>query len=567
MKEIIIPKNLKLKLFLCLGVIFSIFASVAYLLIPQGLEQLIDHKVIVIKMIVKLGLLFVTNLLFNFISSFLLLTYAEGQIRESRYDSALKLLKTDVSFLETSLSGELSSRIINDTEVVRQFLSEVIPSAISSVILIFLTFIVLLRLDIGLSICIFCGLLLMVAFLTPLSAVSRKYAKKKQSHLNSLSGYLTEIFQSINLIKLNQGYNKIKKQYNQKLLNTSESSFKYSLVDSFIGPIVYVVLFIVLGFIFAYGGYRVSEGSLTVGTLIAFLIYLFQLLTPFSNIGQFANQFAKTKQYVSVISSYRNLPDEDEGSIDVDNNEFLSLEFKNIGFSYGDHDVLHNINFKINKGDKLAFIGPSGSGKTTIINLILKLYKPIHGKILFNEQQNLRTISTDSWRKKISFIAQDFESLSGTIYENLTFGLDSLPNDETIKEALRKVNLLEDIEKFEQGWHTLVGEKGSKLSGGQKQRLQLARGFLKEADIFIFDEATSNLDSISESIVLSSVERYLSEKTVIFITHRLATIKNVDKIFFIEDGYIAEKGTHEYLLSHYQKYKLYLSKQLGNTRL
>ncbi|EMB73433.1 ABC transporter ATP-binding protein [Streptococcus mutans 15VF2] len=565
MKAIIIPKNLRSQLFLLFGTMFSIAASVAYLLIPQVLEWLIDHKRFVTQTIVNLGLLFIMNLLFNFLSSFLLLKYAEHQIKESRYRSVLKLLKTDISFFDNSLSGELSSRIINDTETVRKFLSEVIPNAISSVILILLTFIVLLRLDIGLSTCIFLGLLLMVVFLTPLSAVSRKYAQKKQNQLNNLSGYLTEIFQRVKLIKLNQGYGVIKKQYSQKLSDTSESSFKYSLVDSFIGPIVYVVLFIILSFIFAYGGYRVSEGTLTVGTLIAFLIYLFQLLTPFSNVGQFANQFAKTKQYVSIIDSYRNLPDENKGDLIVNSGNFLLLEFRNVEFSYDDYIVLQNINLKIDKGEKVAFVGPSGSGKTTVINLLLKLYSPVNGEIIVNSN-NLEAINTESWRKKISLISQNFELLSGTIYDNLTFGLDILPDDKTVREALERVNLSHDIEKFEQGLNTPIGEQGLKLSGGQKQRLQLARGFLKNADIFILDEATSNLDSVSESVVLSSIEQTLKEKTVIFITHKLATIKGVDKIFFIDNGYIIEEGTHEDLLKNHQKYKLFLTKQTDNDR-
>ncbi|MCB5034956.1 ABC transporter ATP-binding protein [Streptococcus mutans] len=565
MKAIIIPKNLRSQLFLLFGTMFSIAASVAYLLIPQVLEWLIDHKRFVTQTIVNLGLLFIMNLLFNFLSSFLLLKYAEHQIKESRYRSVLKLLKTDISFFDNSLSGELSSRIINDTETVRKFLSEVIPNAISSVILILLTFIVLLRLDIGLSTYIFLGLLLMVVFLTPLSAVSRKYAQKKQNQLNNLSGYLTEIFQRVKLIKLNQGYGVIKKQYSQKLFDTSESSFKYSLVDSFIGPIVYVVLFIILSFIFAYGGYRVSEGTLTVGTLIAFLIYLFQLLTPFSNVGQFANQFAKTKQYVSIIDSYRNLPDENKGDLIVNSGNFLLLEFRNVEFSYDDYIVLQNINLKIGKGEKVAFVGPSGSGKTTVINLLLKLYSPVNGEIIVNSN-NLEAINTESWRKKISLISQNFELLSGTIYDNLTFGLDKLPDDKTVREALERVNLSHDIEKFEQGLNTPIGEQGLKLSGGQKQRLQLARGFLKNADIFILDEATSNLDSVSESVVLSSIEQTLKEKTVIFVTHKLATIKGVDKIFFIDNGHIIEEGTHEDLLKNHQKYKLFLTKQTDNDR-
>lgn len=222
------------------------------------------------------------------------------------------------------------------------------------------------------------------------------------------------------------------------------------------------------------------------------------------------------------------------------------IDFQGVDFRYGTRRlVLEDINVHISQGEKIAFVGESGSGKTTLSKLLLHLYQPEKGNILIN-QNNLEDIQIESLREKIAYIPQETFLFSGSILENLTLGMDDVTMDEVI-EAAKKAQAHDFINELPLRYETRLEENGSNLSGGQRQRLAIARAMLKKPDILILDEATSNLDAITERALDTTIREFCKDMTTIFIAHRLSTIKNCDRIYVLEKGKIIESGTHEEL--------------------
>ena len=300
----------------------------------------------------------------------------------------------------------------------------------------------------------------------------------------------------------------------KKLERLFKNSFVYSLIDLVIKPVILIFVFLVICISFGYGGYRVAQSTLTPGTLISFLIYLFQLLSPLSSIAQFGNQLKKMKASLSTIEQYTVDSSTNNMNELILNTPIDSIELKGVTFDRNEKRVLNNLNMYFKRGEVTAIVGPSGSGKTTVVELISKLYSTYSGQILFNHM-DLSEISTDSLYNRLTYVFQGTDFF----YENLVFGLDYPPTLEKINEVLEATALKLECYDLPNGLETILGENGIGLSGGQKQRLQIARALLRNADIYIFDEVTAHLDSISESRIVETIRTYLSDKIIIYITH------------------------------------------------
>ncbi|WP_231075121.1 ABC transporter ATP-binding protein [Streptococcus mitis] len=238
------------------------------------------------------------------------------------------------------------------------------------------------------------------------------------------------------------------------------------------------------------------------------------------------------------------------------------MNFNHVYFGYDENrPVLKDITFSIFKGQKIAFVGPSGSGKSTIVRLLERFYKPLSGDILM-EQSSIYDFNLKEWRGKIAWVSQNNAVLSGSIRDNLCLGLNRLVADDELMKVLDLVSLGDEIRSMKEGLDTEAGERGRLLSGGQSQRLQIARAYLKDAEILIFDEATANLDADSEYAIISSLYSVLKEKTVVIIAHRLSTVKDVDCIFFLEEGKITGSGTHKELLENHERYARFVQEQM-----
>ena len=381
---------------------------------------------------------------------------------------------------------------------------------------------------------------------------NKQYKKLNQKQMEDnaqLTSYLVESLNGIQTVKAYNAERKANLETEHKFVKLLKSIFNLSLVGN-IQSSLKVAIELIGGIVILWvGGVNVIEGNLTMGQLITFNSLLVYFLDPVKNLINLQPQMQTAVVAAERLGEILDLDAEkSENEQKKMKPESLSgdIEFKDLDFRYVTRRlVLENINVHIKKGEKVAFVGESGSGKTTLSKLLLHLYQPEKGAILINHN-NIEDIQIESLRDKIAYIPQETFLFSGSILENLTLGMDDVTMDDVI-EAAKKAQAHDFINELPLRYETRLEENGSNLSGGQRQRLAIARAMLKKPDILILDEATSNLDAITERALDTTIREFCQDMTTIFIAHRLSTIKNCDKIYVMEKGKIIESGTHEEL--------------------
>lgn len=347
-----------------------------------------------------------------------------------------------------------------------------------------------------------------------------------------------------------------------------EKLFTYGLregrIFSLIGPLMYLVVMVVIVILLGYGGIRVADGTMTTGSLVAFLLYLFQIIYPVTSFTMFFTQLQKAKGATERIIEILELteePGQNGKDMDISNQ---GIHVVDVSFSYNEEEpVLNNLSFEVEPGTMVAFAGPSGGGKSTMFALLERFYEPTSGEILIGNTP-IRELSLSSWRKQIGYVSQDSPMMVGTIRENLCYGLEDSENidDDRLWEVTKMAYAEQFIKEFPNGLDTEVGERGIKLSGGQRQRIAIARAFLRDPKILLMDEATASLDSQSEGFVQDALERLMEGRTTFIIAHRLSTIVSANKIIFIEKGRITGEGTHQQLVKTHSLYREFAEQQL-----
>ncbi|VJU32900.1 ABC transporter ATP-binding protein [Streptococcus pneumoniae] len=545
-----------------MGSFLLVLSSLLALLLPLILKGLIDGSSIenIGSKVFQSFLIFIGQALFSSIGYYLFSQSGEKKIAKIRKKVIEGLIYAEKSFFDKSQSGELTSAIVNDTSVIREFLITTFPNIILSLVMVLGSIVVLFSLDWNLSLLLFITLPCMMFIILPLSNISEKYSRRLQEEIGFLTGQLTEKIQEHELIKTNQAEKSVQDVLDNCIERVQNNSLKSDRVTSFETPFALLFIFATIAVMLTYGGYRVSAGYISVGTLVSFLIYLFQLLNPISNIANFVTVYSRSKGSSVALENLLAVPKEKfEGGKSVSGQ---GLNFNHVYFGYDENrPVLKDITCSIFKGQKIAFVGPSGSGKSTIVRLLEQFYKPLSGDILM-EQSSIYDFNLKEWRSKIAWVSQNNAVLSSSIRDNLCLGLNRLVTDDELMKVLDLVSLGDEIRSMKEGLDTEVGERGRFLSGGQSQRLQIARTYLKDAEILIFDESTANLDAYSEYAIISILYSALKEKTVVIIAHRLSTVKDVDCIFFLEERKITGSGTHKELLENHERYARFVQEQM-----
>lgn len=555
-------KFISLDTTILLGSLLLILSSGFSLLIPLALKGLIDQKGDAFNTgsLLQVVVLFIGQALFVSLGNYLFALSGEKQVDSLRQKVSQHLIYAPKTFFDARKSGELSSRIVNDTATIREFVVTSLPFFLASIITLIGTTAVLFYLDWKLSLVLLLALPLMAIFIIPLSSIGQKYAKILQDETSQLTGELTEQFQEIELIKT-QGAEEYTSQLLGRQIETMRKiSIKSDLVAAFNSPFALLFIFGTVALIFTYGGQRVAAGSLTVGTLVSFLIYLFQLLNPVGGLSDFFTAKAKVAGATAELAQLLEIKPEQlyEGSQPRNGD----LIFENVSFSYQpEKTILEGIDLVFPQQKKIALVGPSGSGKSTIFHLIERFYPVSSGRILFGEA-DISEFSLASWRQKLALVSQNAAVFSGSIRDNLCYGLNREVSDTELYTALDKAALLKDIEQMPHGLETAVGERGKLLSGGQKQRLQIARAYLRQADFILFDEATANLDADAEYAVTQSLNAVAEDKTVIIIAHRLSTVVDADIIYVIDQHRVTGVGNHAELLETHETYARFVSEQM-----
>ena len=377
----------------------------------------------------------------------------------------------------------------------------------------------------------------------------KKLNEKQMEDNAQLTSYLVESLNGIQTIKAYNAERKANRETEKKFVKLLKSVFQLCMTGNIQTSLKTAVELIGGIVILWVGGIHVIEGSMTMGQLITFHSLLVYFLDPVKNLINLQPQMQTAVVAAERLGEILDLDAEKGESEDRKMKpETLKgdIEFQGVNFRYGTRRlVLEDISLHIRQGEKVAFVGESGSGKTTLSKLLLHLYQPEKGAVLINHN-NIEDIQLDSLREKIAYIPQETFLFSGTILENLTLGMDDVTVDEVI-EAAKKAQAHEFINELPLRYETRLEENGANLSGGQRQRLAIARAMLKRPDILILDEATSNLDAITERALDTTIREFCRNMTTIFIAHRLSTIKNCDRIYVMEKGRIVECGTHEEL--------------------
>jgi len=478
---------------------------------------------------------------------------------------AKKFLLSDISHITKKHSGRYLSNFTSDTGVLFGVLTGVVVTLFKETF----TLIALL----GLMFYHDWQLSLLAIIMIPVAAFSSRNLGKKMGKKVNVSleasdkfmKFLSEMIKGSWLIKIYQKEEEELKRISMVIDERFKAIRKVEQTRLGAGPIMEIISAIAIAIVVFFAGYRSMQGAITLGEFVSFLAALMLAYQPVRalsgiNIG-IQEGIAAAKRIYEIIDQKNEIyHDENAPSLKLSN---ASIEFKNISFTYPDGThALKNLSAKIEGGTKVGLVGISGSGKTTFLNLIPRFFHLKNGSI-FIDNQNINDINLNSLRKEISLVSQDVILFDDTIRANILYG-NAFASNEEIIDACKFAAAQDFVEKLPNKYETIIGENGIKLSGGQKQRLSIARAILKNSSIILLDEATSSLDSESESVIQKAIENLTKNKTTIIIAHRLSTVMNCDKILVFENGQIIEEGKHEFLVNNSSTYKKLYEKQIIN---
>ncbi|AYV69314.1 MULTISPECIES: ABC transporter ATP-binding protein [Niallia] len=551
----------KKKILLFTIIIASILFTAATLFFPLLVKDIVDEfsmNEISLWMVGGLVLFLVIKSIIEAVNQYIISKFGNMVIRDLQKNIYNKVIYFKVDFFDDYHSGELSSRIVNDTEIVKDLITYHIPKLVTGIIMILGGLALTIILDWKLTVVVLIIAPFIFGIIFPLMRRMENTGDRQQKETSVFISKTQETFKNIKMVKASTAEKQEKSLMYKCIDRLYNANLYESKVFAIVAPLVNFLLILGLLIVVGYGAYRISVGTLTISTLIAFVIYAFQMMTPMSSISGFIGEYHKAN---GAIKSLNNIMNNNEveftGNIEY---KFLhELSFNQITFGYKDKPMLSDISFTIKRGESLTIVGPSGSGKTTLINLLEKFYHPESGSITI-DNINISHLNTYELRKNIGIVSQGSSLISGTILDNLLYGLDEDQIDESkIREALKYANLQEFVDRQKDKLNTNIGESGDKLSGGEKQRLNIARLFLKNPDIILLDEPTSNLDIESRNLVLESINKLTKDKTVIKVTHNLEEVKPGDNVLFIEDGEIVCEGSHERMSEMNKRYKEFIS--------
>jgi ABC-type multidrug transport system fused ATPase/permease subunit len=487
---------------------------------------------------------------FSFLRVYTFSRVSERSMRDLRKELYTKIITLPISFFEKSRVGELMSRITSDVTQLQDVLSITLAELFRQVFTLVGGVVLISMLSGKLTLFMLSTFPFLVVAAIVFGKFIRKNSKKVQDELAQTNIIVEETLQSINVVKAFTNERLEVNRYDTSIQSVVDYALKAATFrGGFISFIISVLFGGVVGVVW-YGGNLVLTGELAFQDLFTFILY-----TGFigGSVGGLGDMYAQIQRTVGASERILEILDE-ESEVDVSKNLVFkkadgNIIFDKVGFAYPsrpDVTVLKELSLAIKSGEKIAIVGHSGAGKSTIVQLLMKLYPLKNGKITI-DGQNIATQDVTELRSNIAIVPQEVMLFGGSIYENIAYGKPNATHQEVL-DAAQKANAYEFIESFPDKFETVVGERGVKLSGGQRQRVAIARAILKDPSILILDEATSALDSESEKLVQDALDELMKNRTTVIIAHRLATIRNVDTIYVLKDGEIAESGSHDELI-------------------
>ncbi len=550
---------------LSVALLTSVSATLFGLVIPLFAKNMIDHFSLTSlnpAQIAGFVAVFVVQAIAGALSVYWLSHVGQTVVARLRDRLWKKLLVLPVSYYDRHLTGETISRMTNDTGVVKGLITEHMSHFFTGIISMVGSIAVLLYLDWKMTLMMLAMIPLSVLILRPLGIQMRKISKDLQDETASFTAVLTQVLSEVRLVK---SFNAEPIEYrkgNDGILNLFRFGLKEGKVQALISPLISLVVMMLLVAIIGYGGMRVSSGSLSAGTMVAFILYLFQIVMPMGQLVQFFAQLQKARGATERIVSTLEQDEEDHESGNIVPPSDKAIRFEQVSFAYKEgENVLDRVSFTMEPGKVTAIVGPSGAGKTTLFSLLERFYDPTEGRILLGTE-SMERFSFRSWREQIGYVSQESPLIAGTIRDNICYGAAGPVRPEEMERAAKMAYADAFIREFPQGYDAEVGERGVKFSGGQRQRIAIARALLRNPRILMLDEATSSLDSQSEEIVQKALGNLMSGRTTVVIAHRLSTVVGADLILFMEKGKITGSGTHDELMQSHALYREFAVRQL-----
>ncbi len=545
--------------FVGLGLI--IISRLASLVLPGASKYLMDDVIpnkdmdLLKWILIAVGVAILVQAITSFLLTRILSVEAQYLISKLRVKVQKKVLSLPISYFDNHKTGALVSRIMSDVEGVRNLIGTGLVQLIGGTLTAIVSLIILININPLMTLYVLVPISLFAFIALKAFAYIRPIFRKRGVINAEVTGRLTE---SLNGVRVIKGFN-AEEQENKTFEDGAERLFqnvKKSLTSTaLVTSSATFLLGIASTGIMGIGGYLIAYGDMTFGEFLSFTLYLGFMIAPIvqmSNIGsQLTEAFAgldRTEELMALD------PENDSESRNIELEEIVgNVRFENVSFSYeAGKEVLHDISFDAPKGSVTALVGTSGSGKSTIAGLAATFMVPDSGKVLIDEI-DLSTVSLKSYRQNLGVVLQDDFLFEGTIRENILFPRPDA-SEEALQNAVAAGYVNEFTDRFEDGLDTLIGERGVKLSGGQRQRIAIARAILANPKIIILDEATSNLDTESEALIQKSLAELMKGRTTFVIAHRLSTIRKADQILVIEEGRIAEQGSHDDLIAKEGRY-------------
>lgn len=537
---------------------------------------------------IVIAAIYICAIAFNVIYSRLMLRVSTRTLYRVRTEMFSSMQKLPVKFFDTHTHGELMSRYTNDTDALRDFMSNTITNFVSSMLTVVSVFVMMCVLSWQLTILVVLMLFLIMFLISFIGKRSGKYFIEQQKNIGKVNGYIEEMIDGQKVVKVFCHEDKVKEEFdelNEELANASTNAHTFAnILHPIMGNLshAHYAITALVGAVIA-----ITTGSISIGTLAAFLTYTRTFSRPITMMSQQMNSIltalAGAERIFEIIDAE---PEADDGYVmlvnaKVDENGNITesdtrtgvwawkhphgdgtltytllkgeVEFEDVVFGYEENKtVLNGISLYANEGQKIAFVGSTGAGKTTITNLINRFYDVPDGKIRY-DGININKIKKDDLRRSLAMVLQDTHLFTGTVMENIRYGkLDA--TDEECKAAAKVANAHWFIEHLPEGYNTMLTADGANLSQGQRQLIAIARAAVADPPVLILDEATSSIDTRTERLIEKGMDKLMEGRTVFVIAHRLSTVRNSDAIMVLEHGEIIERGNHDTLIAEKGKY-------------
>ena len=547
---------------------FALNPSVEGLITSQLSDDAVDiingvsgahvHFDIILRIMLVLLGLYLLKTVSQLITAFCLTDAIQGTMHDLRNALQQKIQRLPVRYFDDHPFGDVLSRVTNDVDALSNALQQTLTRVVGAVLTF--VFVITMMLSINAVMTLVALIIIPVSLLITRFVVKRsqRLFDEQQTTLGELNGTITEMYGGFSEIVLYGKQEDAEQDFREVNERMCAASFKAQFVSSLISPLVSLCTYLTIGAVAVLGCFFVIDGTIRVGSLQAFIRYIWQINDPLSQISQLSAQvqaaFAAMGRIFGMLEEEEEVPEKDPAA-DISAVKG-NVCFEHVQFGYDDTLLMKDVNIEVKQGQMVALVGPTGAGKTTIINLLMRFYDIDSGSIRLDGNE-IRLLTRDGLRGCFAMVLQDTWLFDGTIYENIAYGKEGATMEEVVAAA-KAARIHSYIQRLPQGYHTMLNGDGVNISKGQKQLLTIARAFLLDAKILILDEATSNVDTRTEIQIQSAMQRLMKGKTCFVIAHRLSTIRHADLILVMRDGNVIEQGTHEELIRkkgfYYQLY-------------